>query len=91
MSEEILQRLLNAVEWQPVGTYTTRKGKSKVCRKGIPQAHFWRRWKAYKEEFAAMGLSVSWTDTEKVYSRKTGKTINKKLWEVTAWNVGIFQ
>lgn len=91
MSQETLKKLLDSVEWGPVGTYKTRKGKSKVCRKGIPTALFWRRWKAYKGEFASMGLSVSWTDTEKVYSRKTGKTTNKKLWEVTAWNVGIFQ
>lgn len=91
MSQETLQRLLNAVEWGPIGTYTTRKGKQKVCRKGIPQANFWRRWKAHKAEFSAMGLTISFTDCEKVYSRKTGKTITKKLWEVTAWNVGIFQ
>tara|TARA_S200002703_G_scaffold4693_2_gene5833 strand:- start:25857 stop:26132 length:276 start_codon:yes stop_codon:yes gene_type:complete len=90
MSNSTLKKLLDSVEWGPVGTYKTNKGKSKVCRKGIPSALFWRRWKAYKSEFVKLGLTVSWTDTEKVYSRKNGKTANRKLWEVTAWQLSIF-
>lgn len=91
MSHSTLARLLDSVEWSPIGTYTTNKGKSKVCRKGIPQANFWRRWKANKAELSKLGLTVAFTDIEKVYSRKNGKTQNKKLWEVTAWDCSIFQ
>jgi hypothetical protein len=91
MSTSTLARLLDSVEWGPIGTYKTKKGKEKVCRKGIPQANFWRRWKANKAELNQLGLTVSWTDSEKVYSRKNGKTQTRKLWEVTAWNCSIFQ
>ena len=91
MSTSTLTRLLDSVEWGPIGTYTTNKGKSKVCRKGIPKANFWRRWKANKSELSKLGLTVAFTDIEKVYSRKNGKITNKKLWEITAWDCSIFQ
>ncbi len=78
MSESTLQRILRYVEWGPVGSYTTKKGKIRQIRTGIPSRHFWRYWKQRKEELKAAGISLRFVGDGK-----------SKQWEVIAWRPSI--
>lgn len=90
MTNATLKRTLAAVEWQGVGTYTTRKGKSRQINRGIPTRLFWRNWKAHGQELRKAGLSLAIAGESTVYSRRTGKTRKVKQWEVIAWDLSIF-
>jgi len=85
-----LKTTLASVDWQGVETYTTRKGKDRLVRKGIPSRLFWRRWKAHGQELRKAGLSLAISGQSTAYSRKTGKTRTIKQWEVIAWDLTIF-
>jgi hypothetical protein len=90
MTTQTLQSTLASVDWQGVETYRTKKGKSRLIRKGIPSKLFWRRWKAHAEELRKAGLSLAIAGQSTAYNRKTGKTKTIKQWEVIAWNLSIF-
>jgi hypothetical protein len=90
MTSATLQSTRAAVDWQGVETYRTRKGKSRLVRKGIPSKLFWRRWKAHAEELRKAGISLAISGQSTAYSRKTGKTRTTKQWEVIAWDLSIF-
>jgi hypothetical protein len=90
MNSATLKRTLASVDWQGIETYTTRKGKSRMIRKGIPSRLFWRRWKAHGQELRQAGLSLAISGQSTAYNRKTGKTRTIKQWEVIAWNLSIF-
>jgi len=90
MTTATLQSTLASVDWQGIETYTTRKGKSRLVRKGIPSSLFWRRWKAHAEELRQAGLSLAISGHTTAYSRRTGKSRTIKQWEVVAWDLSIF-
>ena len=78
MSVTTLQRILRYVEWGPIGSYTTGKGKIRQIRTGIPSQLFWRYWKARKAELKAAGISLRYVGEGK-----------SKQWEVIAWRPAI--
>ena len=82
-------RAMRHIDWQDPEFHTTNRGKRKLIRKGIPAQAFWRNFRNCKQEFAAMRVSLNVTDTIQEYSRKTGKTKARKLWEVIAWDASI--
>lgn len=90
MTTSTLNRAIRAVEWQDIGTYTTKGGKPRKMRRGIPLSPFWRIFKSNREELRKAGIQLAISGETQVYSRKNGKTKTKKLWEVWAWNLEIF-
>ena len=78
MSEKTLQRILRFVEWEPIGSYTTGKGKTRQIRTGIPSQLFWKHWKRRKEELKAAGISLRFVGDGK-----------SKQWEVISWRPSI--
>lgn len=90
MTKQTLKRTLAAVDWQGIGTYTTRKGKCKQVNRGIPTRLFWRNWKDYGQELRKAGISLAIAGESTVYNRKTGKTRKIKQWEVIAWDLTVF-
>jgi hypothetical protein len=78
MSESMLKRILRYVEWGPIGSYSTKKGKTRQIRLGIPSRHFWKHWKARKEELKAVGISLRYVGDGK-----------SKQWEVISWRPSI--
>jgi hypothetical protein len=90
MTNATLQSTLAAVDWQGIETYRTKKGKSRLIRKGIPSRLFWRRWKAHGQELRQAGLSLAIAGQSTAYSKRTGKTRKVNQWEVIAWDLSIF-
>jgi hypothetical protein len=78
MTTATLKRILRYVEWEPIGSYTTGKGKVRQIRLGIPSRHFWKHWKQRKEELKAAGISLRFVGEGK-----------SKQWEVISWRPAI--
>lgn len=85
----IARRALSHIEWGRAEPYTTNKGKTRIIRTGIPTKPFWRWYKTARDELQAIGVTIRPNGTQAEFSRKTGRTVQRKLWEATAWRADI--
>jgi len=83
----IAKRALLHIEWGSAESYTTRKGRTRTVRTGIPTKPFWRWYKEARAELHAFGVTIRPNGSQTEYRK--GKTIKRKLWEATCWRVQI--
>lgn len=79
-----IRRAIKYVDWQPSEEYTTKRGKIRTIRTGIPAQAFWGFYKSNRETFEAYRLRPRPNGETTVY--KKGKAIRRTLWEIQAWS-----